>query len=139
VITAVDTSVLIDVFGADPVHVDDSLAALRRCLADGPLVACDVVWAEIVAAFGDPGSAEAALAAIPVAFSAIEAAAAERAGDAWRSYRQAGGARTTIVPDFLVGAHAVVQADRLLTRDRGFGRASFANLVTIDPSRLSAG
>ncbi len=36
--------------------------------------------------------------------------------------------------DFLVGAHARAQADRLLSRDRGFYRAEFADLDILDPS-----
>jgi hypothetical protein len=39
-----------------------------------------------------------------------------------------------VVADFLVGAHALAQADRLLTRDRGFHRRAFAGLVIVDPS-----
>jgi predicted nucleic acid-binding protein len=54
-ITAVDTNVLLDVFTDDPTFGAGSLAALRACLAEGSLVACDVVWAELIAAFPDPG------------------------------------------------------------------------------------
>jgi len=53
VITAVDTNVLLDVFANDPVHAARSVMMLRSCLADGPLVACEVVWAEVEAAFAD--------------------------------------------------------------------------------------
>lgn len=133
-ITAVDASVLLDVFKDDPAFSERSLAAIRQSLAGGQLVACDAVWAEIVAAFPDERAAKRALMAIPVAFSAMTAASAERAGTAWRAYRKRGGRRECVLTDFLIGGHAVEQADRLLTRDRGFHRAAFADLTIVDPS-----
>jgi predicted nucleic acid-binding protein len=133
-ITAVDTNVLLDVFGNDPVFGGRSLAALRACLAEGPLIVCDVVWAELVAAFATPEAADRALDAIPVACEPLGRAAAARAGVAWREYRRAGGPRDRVIADFLVGAHAVEQADRLLTRDRGLHRLAFAGLAIVDPS-----
>ena len=53
-ITAVDTSVLLDVFFADPSHGAASAEALRTCPRKGTLRACPVVWAEVAAAFEDP-------------------------------------------------------------------------------------
>ena len=133
-ITAVDTSVLLDIFFDEPTFRPLSLAAIRACLVDGPVVACDVVWAEVRAVFGDDDAAARALAGFPVMFSAIDARTASRAGAAWGVYRRAGGPRERVIADFLVGAHAVEQADRLLTRDRGFHRMAFADLSIVDPS-----
>lgn len=133
-ITAVDTNVLLDVFTDDPTFGVRSLAALRACLAEGPIIACDVVWAELSAAFPDLDAALRALEVIPVAFEPLGRVAAARAGRAWRAYRQAGGSRERVIADFLVGAHAAEHADRLLTRDRGFHRQAFGGLAIVDPS-----
>ncbi|MFH0750819.1 MAG: type II toxin-antitoxin system VapC family toxin [Chloroflexota bacterium] len=133
-ITAVDTSVLLDIFFDEPAFRPLSLAALRACLAAGPILACDVVWAEVRAVFGDDEAAARVLAGFPVTYSAIDARTASRAGAAWGAYRQRGGPRDRVVADYLIGAHALEQADRLLTRDRGFHRLAFAGLVIVDPS-----
>ncbi|HEY6057182.1 MAG TPA: type II toxin-antitoxin system VapC family toxin [Candidatus Limnocylindrales bacterium] len=133
-ITAVDTSVLLDIFGDDPKYRVRSLAALRRCLAEGSIVACEIVWAEVAAAFPDAQAGSRALSRIPVAFSPIAQAAAERAGAAWRAYRGRGGPRSRLIADFLVGAHAMEEADRLLSRNRGFHRLAFAELQIVDPT-----
>jgi predicted nucleic acid-binding protein len=134
VITAVDTSVLLDIFFDEPAFRPLSLAALRACLAAGPVVACDVVWAEVRAVFVDEEAAARALAGFPVTYSAIAARTASRAGAAWGAYRRGGGPRDGVVADYLIGAHALEQADQLLTRDRGFHRQAFAGLVIVDPS-----
>lgn len=133
-ITAVDTNVLLDVFTADPQHGPASRNALQRGLDEGTLVVSDVVWAETSAAFPDPDDAGRALAAIGATYTPTAQEAAHEAGRAWRRYRAAGGPRTRVMADFLVGAHAVVQADRLLTRDRGFYRRYFTGLTVADPS-----
>jgi hypothetical protein len=62
--------------------------------------------------------------------------AAQAAGTAWRGYRQRGGTRERVIADFLVGAHARAQADRLLSRERGFYRELFTDLVVLDPAVL---
>ena len=133
-ITAVDTSVLLDIFFDEPAFRPLSLTALRACLAEGPVVACDVVWAEVRAVFGDDEAAARALADVPVMYSAIDARTASRAGAAWGAYRRGGGPRDRVVADYLIGAHALEQADRLLARDRGFHRSAFTSLAIVDPS-----
>ncbi len=69
-----------------------------------------------------------------VAFSANHVMSALEAGATWRAYRRGGGSRDRIVSDFLVASHAMMGADRLLTRDRGFYRARFSGLQVMDPA-----
>ncbi len=133
-ITAVDTSVLLDVFGADPSFGERSANALRRCTAEGSLIACPIVWAEVSAAFSAESEAQEALEKLRVSFSPLDPGCSLGSGQAWRAYRAAGGARTRVIADFLIAAHARTHADRLLSRDRGFYRRYFEHLHVLDPS-----
>lgn len=135
-ITAVDTSVLLDLFGADPTFGPRSRMSVRSCLAEGHLIACEVVWAEVASFFPSLDAAQDAMDRLGVAYSPIELNAALAASQAWKVYRRRGGQRERVAADFLIGAHASFQAERLLTRDRGFYRTYFSRLRVLDPSRL---
>jgi predicted nucleic acid-binding protein len=134
-ITAVDTNVLLDIFGADPAFGPRSARALRSCLREGRLVGCEVVWTEVASMFLSPALARDSIERLGVEFSPISQEAALAAAAAWKTYRSRGGKRQRVVADFLIGAHAQLQAERLLTRDRGFYRAYFAGLEVLDPAK----
>jgi predicted nucleic acid-binding protein len=51
-----------------------------------------------------------------------------------RRHRQRGGAPARAVPDFLIGAHALLQCDGLITRDDRFYRDYFKGLKLIVPT-----
>lgn len=114
--TFVDSSVLLDVFTEDERWLEWSMAALREALAAGPLVVNAVVLAEIAPRFS---AIEAMQAALPprLLIEELPVAAAFLAGHAHANYRRAGGERTQILADFLIGAHAAVTHRPLLTRD----------------------
>ena len=133
-ITALDTNVLLDVFWDDPQFGEPSSRALERCAAEGGLVACEVIWAELRAAFPTAVELVAAMGTLGVSFSPVEMTATMVTGEVWRDYRSRGGTRTRLLPDFLVAGHAFHHADRLLTRDRGFYRTYFPQLTILDPT-----
>ena len=135
---AVDTSVMVDIIGDSP-GASASVVALREALAAGPVVACEVVLAELVAGLGHSDIVMDAFDNIGVGYLAMEQRAALRAGEMQRRYRErlrlakvAAGVRRS-VPDFLIGAHALLQCQGLITRDAGFFRDYFKGLKVIVP------
>jgi predicted nucleic acid-binding protein len=136
---AVDSSILIDFIGDDEAASESADNALRRALAAGPVVACEVVVAEVVAGLGDGSVVIEALEQIGIDFSPLEQRAAVRAGEMQRRYaerRRAAnepGEAARTGPDFLIGAHALLQCQALITRDAGFFRDYFKGLKLIVP------
>lgn len=133
-ITAVDTNILIDILEPDPLFGPLSKAALKRCLLEGSVVACEVVWAEVAVAYGH--SVETAVQAMErmgIQYSEMAVEATIGAARCWYEYLKEGGDRRRIAADFLIGGHAFKQADRLLTRDKGFYRSYFKKLRVETP------
>lgn len=138
-ITALDTNVLLDVLLGDREHARASQAALRACYDAGGLVACEVVWAELATFFPALAQAEEAMQRLAVRFVPMEREDAMEAARRWSRFRAEARAEARaeprrIVADFLIGAHALGHADRLLTRDRGFFKAAFDGLEVVDPT-----
>lgn len=131
--TAVDTSVLLAIFKREDGH-EKWLDVMADRAAAGPLVACDVVWAEVGGFFVELERLHESLDLLSVRFDPIAAETAYLAGRAFRAYRDEGGPRTHLIPDFLIGAHAQHQADGLLALDRGFFRRYFRGLEVVSPA-----
>lgn len=136
-ITAIDTNVLLDVLLPDPRFLSQSARALEDAATAGSLVICDPVFAELCVHFDNQSECDEFLEDNDIRTEALSRAASFQASRAWRTYRKQGGKRTRILADFLIGAHAQLQASRLLTRDRGFYRTLFPSLLLADPLEQS--
>lgn len=132
---AVDSSIIIDVIYSDPIHGDSSGIALSEAVDSDDVVICDAALAE-VCAFSEPiEPLLETLSRSGIRFSPLTEQAAIRAGIMQQRFRQRGGARSQrVIADFLVGAHALLQCDALITRDGGFFRDYFKGLKIINPS-----
>jgi hypothetical protein len=138
-ITAIDTNVLLDILAPDPEFFERSVRALEEAAQAGSLVVCDLVYAELCVHFLRPTDCDQFLDQNDIRVEPLTREASFLASRLWRTYRQEGGKRTRILTDFLVGAHAQVQASQLLTRDRGFYKEIFRSLLLVDPANPSRG
>ena len=136
---AIDSSVLIDLLGENPGMADAAEQCVRDALARGPVVLCDVVVSEVTAGLGQGTEIMDVVEDMGMSYSPVERRSAIRAGEMQRRYKErrraAGisGALPRTVPDFIVGAHALLQCDALITRDAGFFRDYFKGLKIIVP------
>ena len=132
-ITAIDTNILLDILIPNEKFYSASARALEHVITEGSLVVCDLVYAELCIHFSAQRDCDGFLLASNIRVEALSRDALFLASRVWRMCRKQGGQRTRILADFLIGAHAQVQATRLLSRDRGFYRELFPSLTLIEP------
>lgn len=147
-ITAVDTNILLDILIPGEPHLASSKRLLERHLSSGSLVLCEAVFAELAARFTEEHVLEEFLTETGIRLVPSSQQALHIAGMRWAEFsrknrrdRFSCGAcgnqfavtcpqcgetltrRQLVLGDFLIGAHALVHADCLLSRDLGvYGR-----------------
>ena len=129
----VDSNVLLDVATNDPGWSDWSARAISQCADQSALIVNPIIYAEVSIGYS---TIEALNAALPVSSYAREPLPWEAgflAGKCFLSYRKRGGARTTPLPDFYIGAHAALEGLALLTRDVARYRTYFPRLEILGP------
>lgn len=131
-IVAVDTSALLAVFKSER-NGPNWFEFLFHLRSENHLIACDVVWAEVAPLFQTLAALRRGMDRMGVLFSPIEQEAAFLAGRLFTSYRSRGGRRERMVPDFLVAAHALQQANALATADDDFAARHFSELTLLRP------
>lgn len=130
--TLIDTNVLIDLLGNGP-FFRGSIDAVLRQSDEGGIVISAIVWAELASSAVPEAEVARRLAWLKPRREAFPYEAAYPAGLAHRAYRDRGGQRVRTLPDFLIGAHALVAGHRLLTRDPQRYRTSFPTLDLLSP------
>ena len=131
--TLVDSCVLMDVLANDPDWADWSLGKLDLLGQQAPLVINPIILAEISPRFDRALDLDAALQMLPIKREALPWDAAYLAGQAFKIYRTANGAERSPMPDFYIGAHALVGNMRLLTRDAVRFQTYFPKLNIVSP------
>ena len=127
-----DSCVIIDLQAAGSRWFGWADRILRANAVTGTLQINHVILAEIMSST-NPEMAKRHLAALALIVEPLTDAVAIRAGAAQRLYRQRGGPRSTIITDFLIGAHASVLGVPLITRDRQRFASYFPELELVAP------
>lgn len=129
--TLVDSNVLLDVITRDRTWHAWAEGALREAAERSVLAINPIVFAEVSTKFDRIEDVDAVLAEFlrePLPYEA-----GFLAGKAYLTYRRRGGAKRSPMPDFYVGAHAVIGRMDLLTRDPARYRTYFPALTIIAP------
>ncbi|AZO65701.1 type II toxin-antitoxin system VapC family toxin [Mesorhizobium mediterraneum] len=131
--TLIDTNVLIDVWGPAGRETKWSASAITACRRDGALVINTIVWSELAPLIATEAALRKAVETLKMDRELLPWEAAFLAGVTHSRYRRAGGLRERTLPDFFIGAHAVVAGHRLLTRDAARYRSYFPDLDIMSP------
>lgn len=150
---AFDSDVLFDLLLDDPEHAEASRVVILEAAQAGPAVICPVVYAELATHFPKQEDLDGFLADLSIQIDDFTPHALHEAAAGWRQYTAERGQevqcpkcgttfqvgcpacgsgvawRQHIIPDFLIGAHALTQAEALVTRDSGYYRRYFPRLA----------
>jgi len=130
----IDTNVLLDVATGDPVWADWSADALAQSIRTGPVFINPLIYAEASAGFDDIAELDERLPGHILRRAPLPYAAGFLAAKAHQAYRRRGGIRSATLPDFYIGAHAVVDQLTLVTRDARRFRTAFPMLQIVAPA-----
>ncbi|WP_308465620.1 type II toxin-antitoxin system VapC family toxin [Rathayibacter soli] len=134
----IDSNVLLDVITDDPAWSAWSTLALANAVRSSVAFINPIVYSEVSLAFDSIEALDAALPADWIRREQLPWSAGFLAARAHRAYRRRGGTRVSTLPDFYIGAHAVVRRLTLVTRDAQRYRTAFPGLVVVAPDGVDA-
>lgn len=156
-ILAVDTNILLDILIPNTAYIQSSLNCLLSMAPDDKLIICEVVYAELGSQFLSSQDLNTFLRDTAIRLVSSNEKSLFEASSAWKKYsgrkkdmiicpacgkrqkatchfcKEIISYRQHILSDFLIGAHAKIQANKFITRDRGFYRTYFHDLNIVSP------
>lgn len=131
--TLVDTNILVDIAVRDPAWLRWSRGQLEKARKRGSVVINPIIYSEFSMRYGAIDEADLALPEDDFRRESLPWDAAYAASQAFLLYRCRGGRGETILPDFLIGAHAAIRGYAVLTRDPDGFRTYFPDIEVISP------
>ena len=135
----VDANVLLDILTDDPRWRSWSENMLLAVTETDQAAVNPIIYAELGAAYHTAAELDRALSGWPFQRLPLPYEAAFPAAQAFLSYRRRGGQRRSPLPDFYIGAHAVVAGLTLLTRDALRYQTYFPKVRLISPEADGTG
>jgi len=129
----VDSNVILDVIDGDQRWAPWSSTALATIADEALLVINPLIYAEVSVRYDSIEAVDIVLPTHLFRREDVPYGAAFLAGKAYLQYRDRGGKRRSLLPDFFIGAHAAVAGYRVLTRDPRRYRSYFPKLDLIAP------
>jgi len=129
----VDSCVLLDLFTNDPEWADWSEHILGKYGQTNTLFINSIIYTEVSIGFNRIEEVEAVLEQAGIKVLEIPREALFLAGKIFLNYRKSKGTKHTTLPDFYIGAHAIVSTFDLITRDISKFQTYFPNLNLISP------
>jgi hypothetical protein len=129
----VDTNVLVDVLQNDPQWAEWSIAQMRAQAKLHVLAINPVIYAEMSLSFSTLEALDDVVLTMALEMREIPRPALFLAAKAYSQYRQRGGSKGQVLPDFFIGAHGAVEGWPLLTRDASRFKTYFPTLEVMTP------
>ncbi|MDQ6969135.1 MAG: type II toxin-antitoxin system VapC family toxin [Mariprofundus sp.] len=130
----IDSNVLLDIATNDPHWSDWSATQLAACANHGALIINPIIYTEVSVGFQRIEEVEIFLDSTMFRRDPLPYDAGFLAGKAFLAYRRRGGTKTSVLPDFYIGAHAAVSKLTLLTRDTARYKTTYPTLTLIAPN-----
>ena len=129
----VDSCVLLDLFTEDPEWAGWSEKVLGQYSQTNTLYINSIIYTEVSIGFNLIEEVEAAIEQAGIKVLEIPREALFLAGKVFLNYKKSKGTKHSTLPDFYIGAHAIVSTFDLITRDISKYKAYFPKLNLIYP------
>ena len=129
----VDSCILLDLFTDDPDWADWSEKILDQYSQTNTLYINSIVYTEVSIGFNKIEEVEKAISLLGIKVLEIPREALFLAGKVFLKYRKNKGTKNSPLPDFFIGAHAIVSNFNLITRDSTKYKTYFPQLKLICP------
>ena len=133
----IDSCILLDLFTDDPVWADWSEKILDKYSQTNTMYINSIIYTEVSIGFNKIEEVEKAVSELGIKVIEIPREALFLAGKAFLKYKRNKGIKMPPLPDFFIGAHALVSKFHLVTRDSAKYNTYFPSLKLIHPDMIS--